>query len=185
MGTPEHEPQPRFVIEPMKNTDIEAATLMRLESWLDTYVNEEAGVTKEWIEERNARQLSADRQASRRERFASGKKAGAFNAWVARDPQGEIIGSTTPYIDAEGRQHLGSLYVDKKWQGTGVAGQLFDEVVQWLDPTKPIELGVTTYNERAKAFYRKQGFIEQPGTEHLFEGVMPEVQMIRPPQEEL
>ena len=62
-----------------------------------------------------------------------------------------------------------SLYVDKNWHGTGMASELMQRVVDWFDDTKPIELGVVAYNERAKAFYKKWGFEEIPNTETLFD----------------
>ncbi len=175
----EKEAVPQFTIEDMSLADIEEATAMRLESWLDTYVSDEHGVTREWIEERNQVQLSDEKVASRRDRFLDGKKKGTFAAWIARDENGSIIGSTTPFVDKDGIQHVGSLYVDKNWHGKGIASQLMQKVIGWFDPAKPIELGVVSYNERAKAFYRKWGFEEIPGSETLFDGHIPEVMMIR------
>jgi GNAT superfamily N-acetyltransferase len=86
---------------------------------------------------------------------------------------------TTPYYDNHGIQHVGSLYVDKNWHGKGVGAALMQKVIEWFDPTKPIELGVAVYNERAKAFYRKWGFEEIPGSESLFADKIPEIRMVR------
>lgn len=44
---------PEFTIERMQVGDIEPAILVLSRSWLDTYVNESLGVTREWIEARN------------------------------------------------------------------------------------------------------------------------------------
>lgn len=173
------EPILQFIIEEMQPGDIEAATEMRLKSWLDTYVNEEMGVTRGWIEARNKMQLSEEKRTSRLQRFHEGKTNGTFNAWVARDENGKIIGSTTPFIDENGVQRLGSLYVDKKWHGKGVGTQLMQKAIDWFDPKKSIELGVVTYNERAKAFYRKWGFEEIPNSGALFADMIPDVMMIR------
>jgi GNAT superfamily N-acetyltransferase len=169
MDHAEQEPTPRFIIEDMT-----------VESWLDTYANEDEGVSREWIEAHSTGRLDTAKAESRKERFMAGKASGTFNAWVAKDLDGKIIGSTTPFIDETGRQRVGSIYVDKSYHGTGIGYQLMQRVVDWLDAEKPIELEVVTYNERAKAFYRKWGFVEVPGSEKLFEGVMPEVSMIRP-----
>ena len=98
----ERELVPKWTIEEMALGDVESATEMRLKSWLDTYINDDLGVTREWIEQGNGFQLSED-----------------------------------------------------------------------------IVLGVVTYNERAKAFYKKWGFEEVPDSESLFEGLMPEIVMIR------
>ncbi|MFZ1302024.1 MAG: GNAT family N-acetyltransferase [Candidatus Microsaccharimonas sp.] len=176
----EHESQPTFEISEMTVDDIDPATQMRYQSWKDTYQNDALGITLEWINKRFETQLSDEYRGKRIERFTLGKQNSTFNAWVAKDTNGEVIGSTTPYIDEEGIQHVGSLYVDKKWHGTGVGSQLMQKVINWLDPAKPIELGVITYNERARAFYRKWEFEDVPGSETLYDNIMPEIKMIRP-----
>ena len=175
----EKERQPHFTIEEMSADDIEEETQMRLQSWLDTYVNEAAGVTREWIEERNARHLSPEKVASRRKRFEDNYTNGTLHAWVARDEDGAIIGSTTPFIEDDDTQRLGSLYIAKEWHGTGVGSALMQKAIDWFDPAKPIRLGVAAYNNRAKAFYRKWGFEEVPESEELFDDRIPGVQMIR------
>ena len=165
----------QFTIEEMTADTVEQATKMRLESWLETYINEEAGVEREWIEARNKEQLSPEKVAMRRERLKNPNGA----RWVAKDPEGNVIGAATPYQDDHSIQHVGSLYVDKKWHGKGVGGALMQKIIEWSDPAKPIELGVATYNDRAKAFYRKWGFEEVPNSEMLFDDKIPEVKMIR------
>lgn len=167
--------QQSFTITEMTEADIEPATAMRLQSWLETYVNDEAGVTREWVEARNKQQLSPEKVAARLERFKTAKVVG----WVAGDGNGKIIGVATPYADETGVQHVGSIYVDKAWHGTGISGRLMENIITWSDPTKPIVLSVAAYNERAKAFYRKWGFEEVPGSEMLHENVIPIVSMVR------
>jgi len=154
---------------------VEQATQMRLASWLETYVNDEAGVTREWIEARNKLQLSPEKVAQRRMYLENSNGA----RWVAKDTDGTVIGVATPYVDSAGVQHVGSLYVDSGWHGKGVGGALMRKIIEWSDPTKPIELGVVTYNDRARAFYRKWGFEELPDSETLFDDKIPEIKMIR------
>ena len=169
--------QPQFTITELTADTIDAGNRMRLESWLDTFVNDDLGVTREWIETRNAEQMSDEIRARRLERLNDPN----FTGWVALDESGRVIGMATPYIDEDGRQDVGSLYVDKTWHGKGVGGALMQKVIDWCDASKPIELGVVTYNERAKAFYRKWGFEEVPGSEKMFDNKIPEVKMIRHP----
>lgn len=163
-----------FTIERMQPDDIEAATEMRLQSWLDTYPNEEAGVTREWVEARNEKQRTLEAMERRRrqmEEFGAG--------WVAR-VNGEIVGMTTPYKDQYGIQHVGSLYVAKEQHGTGIGAALMQKILEWADQDQPLVLSVVSYNERAKAFYQKWGFKEVTGSESLFAGVIPEIDMVRP-----
>lgn len=167
--------QPQFTITEISADTVDAANEMRLQSWLDTYVNDELGVTREWIQERNKSQMSDKVKARRLERLKDPNSTG----WVALDVTDQVIGLTTPYVDEEGNQHVGSLYVDKSWHGKGVAGKLMQKVIEWSDPAKQIELGVVAYNERAKAFYRKWGFEEILGSETLFDNKIPEVKMVR------
>jgi ribosomal protein S18 acetylase RimI-like enzyme len=77
------------------------------------------------------------------------------------------------------KQHLHALYVAKEYYGTGLAQRLMEMALQWIDPHRPIDLQVVTYNERAKAFYRKYGFEELPGTEEKFADIIPVITMER------
>ncbi len=164
-----------FTLHRMTAEDIEPATHMRLQSWMETYKNDDLGVTREWIEARNKVQLSPERVARRRSWLDNPNVQG----WVAKDKSGMIIGAATPYRDDAGIQHVGSLYTQKAWHGKGVGGALMQKIIDWSDPTKPIELGVATYNGRAKAFYEKWGFREVPDSETLFDDKIPEIMMIR------
>ncbi|MEO5949855.1 MAG: GNAT family N-acetyltransferase [Candidatus Saccharimonadales bacterium] len=172
---------PAYTIELLIPDNIDEANNMRLASWLDTYVNDELGITHDWISKRNEKQMSDEYRNNRLERLKSEKSTG----WVVKDSAGTIIGVATPRIDDEGVQHVGSLYVDKNWHGKGIAGELMQRIINWFDDTKPIILGVVTYNERAKAFYRKWGFVEIPGSETLYDNKIPEIMMSRLPENTL
>lgn len=167
--------QPQFVINPLTVNDLDEATEMRLQSWLDTYPNEDFGVSREWVEQRNKAQMSDEKRAQRKERFLTANTTG----WVGRNKSGKIIAAITPYVDDKGLQHVGSLYVDKSWHGTGIASALMQKAIDWFDPKKDIELGVVDYNERAKAFYRKWDFEQVSNSESLFDNKIPEVRMVR------
>lgn len=174
--SPETEPQLKFAITPISPDDIEAATQMRFEVWLDTYINDDIGITSKWIEEYYRAQMTPEKNLIRKEQL---KDYEHHAGWVAKDSAGNIIGSTAPFRHKDGRQEVGSLYVKKEWHGKGVAASLMQKNLDWFDLTQPIELGVVTYNERAKAFYRKWGFSEIPDSETLFANKIPEIKMIR------
>ena len=87
-----------------------------------------------------------------------------------------------PRIEDNGAHRLGALYVRQDWQGRGVAHDLMERALAWHDAThNTITLHVVSYNERAKAFYRKWGFVEIPDSEALFDGLIPEITMARRP----
>ncbi len=171
--------QPQFTIEDLRLDDVEEMTVLRYELYDDTYVNEGLGVTREWLQERNKDKRSPEHTQAWRKVYTEGKANGTARAWVARSSGGKMIGFATPFVESGGAQRVGSIYVAKSWQGTGVAGALMQKVIDWHDPVKPIELHVVAYNERAKAFYRKWGFTEVPGSEKLFDNKILEVKMIR------
>lgn len=171
-----------FTIESMTEETYDQANSVRRQSWLDTYVNDEAGVTREWIESLHAAADDPARQAERRARVLQndGRPSAAY---VARTEDGTVIGETTSYRDAEGVQQVGSLYVDKNWQGRGVGSALMQKVLDWADSKEPIVLEVASYNEQAKAFYRKCGFEEVPSSERLHHGRIPVITMVRKGEE--
>jgi len=160
-----------FTVTEMKLEDVEEATKMRLQSWRDTYVNDEAGVTADWLDGVIIEQMSDEKMRERRER-------GGFG-WVARNTDGDIIGVSMPFVMDDGTQRLGGMYVDKDWHGKSVGSALMQKVINFHDPTKPIVLGVASYNERAKAFYRKWGFEEMPNSIEKVYDKIPTVRMIR------
>lgn len=161
----------KYSIEAMQPADVVEATKMRLQSWRDTYHNDDLGVTAEWLDTVIEQELSDERM---RERVARG-----VFGWVARDEQGKIIGVSMPFVMEDGTQRVGGLYVDKAWHGKGVGSALMQRVIAYHDPKKPIALGVASYNERAKAFYRKWGFEEAPNSTEYFREKIPTVRMIR------
>ncbi len=173
------QPELSFTIEELRPDDVEVITVLRYESYADAYVNEELGVTRKWLNERNSRYYSPEYIQSWRDRYEAGKGNGTIMAWVARAKNGKIIGFATPFIQPEGIRRVGSLYVAKAWYGKGVGNALMSKVVEWHGPVETIELHVVSYNERAKAFYRKWGFEEVPGSETLFAYKIPEVMMVR------
>jgi ribosomal protein S18 acetylase RimI-like enzyme len=150
---------------------------MHARSWRDTYPNEEHSISKEWVEERTAAWLTPEALADSRERFGP----------VYSDPQhfhrlaiknGEVVGLVHGSKTEKG-QHIEALYVDKSQLGSGLAQRLMKLALEWFDPAQPIDLDVVEYNGRAKAFYRKCGFEEIPGTEKLFADVIPVITMER------
>lgn len=169
----------QFRIEYMTENDIEAVTRLRLQSWLDTYPNEAAGVSREWVENRNAQRVSDEAVQSRLTAFKSDVENGTLHPWVARDRSGRVIGSVTSCVDKGGAQYVSSLYVDKDFHGVGVAPALMQKMIESFDSVKPISLTVVSYNERAMTFYKKWGFVTVPNSDGLIYDKLPTVKMIR------
>ncbi len=182
MNPSEFQPKLVYEIQELQPEEIDEATVMRKQSWIDTYVNAEYGIEEPWIEAHFKSKLDPSRHQARIDRFNSAKQQGILNAWVARSQAGKIIGAVTPFIEANGRQRVGSIYVDKNWHGTGLGSQLMRRIIDWFDDEKPVYLEVVSYNERAKAFYKKWGFVEIEGSEAVYAEKLPEVTMVRQPE---
>ena len=164
-----------YTIQPMTLEDGEDASAFLKRMHQETYANQELGVTKEALGERFERRTKDERQERLRQRLENPDN----QAFVAKE-NNTIVGFVAPRIDEDGVRRVGALYVDKNWQGKGLAHDLMQKVIEWHDGTKnDIELHVVTYNERAKAFYRKWGFREVPNSENMYDGLIPEVKMIR------
>jgi ribosomal protein S18 acetylase RimI-like enzyme len=74
---------------------------------------------------------------------------------------------------------LKRFYVDKPWQGRGLAGALMAEVecVARARDARELWLGVWERNERAQAFYRKCGF-RKVGTQIFVVGTDPQTDLV-------
>jgi RimJ/RimL family protein N-acetyltransferase len=165
------------IISDATEADASAVIAMHAESWLDTYPNEAADVSHEWVEDRVEKWRSPEKVAARIEKIEQAKNNPGMLYRIAKDRKGDVVGLAISFRDKE-IQCLGALYVNKAYYGTGLAQRFMDEIIMWADPTRPIEFEVATYNERAKAFYRKYGFEEVKGTERLYD-VIPVVKMVR------
>lgn len=171
----EKEKIPQYSVREMTLDDGEESNELLCRLHIETYTHEAEGITADKIGERFSRQTPEERQRRLEERIASPNN----KSWVAVDNDGKIIGIVAPRIEENGTRRIGALYVDSDWQGKGVSRMLMQKAIDWHGPENDIELGVITYNERAKAFYRKWGFEEIPGSETLFDDLMPEIKMIR------
>lgn len=159
--------------------DVEPVARMVAQSWIETYVNKKYGVTEEWVKKRTGSRLTLDAIRARQQKLLNNIGNPDVGAFVAKDKTGNVIGMTAPYRDNDGKQQVGALYVDKEYHGKGVAGKLMKKVFDWAKPDEPIYLGVAIYNDRARAFYRKWGFTEIPGSEQLHDNTIPEIIMVK------
>ena len=170
--------KPRYTIRDAVPADAEAIAALFAQSWLDTYPNEAIGITREWIQQKASKWPTEESLEVRRQsiRESEGNKD-ALNR-VAESEDHKIIGIISPFR-TETTQRVGALYVDKAYHGTGLAQELMDHIIDWADPHRPLELEVASYNERAKAFYRKYGFKEIENSEHIVHEIIPVVAMTR------
>lgn len=168
-----------LVIEKPTLDDVEGYRRVQARGWLDAYPNEEAGVSLEWVKQRTESWLTPKELELSRERVRAmledSEHQFLYVAKVKDQPVGMVCASKI-----DGNQRLEAIYIDKEYQGTGLAQELLDRGLANLNPKKPITLEVIAYNKRAQRFYQKNGFEIVPGSDHLYKDVMPSVVMVRP-----
>ena len=167
----------QFTIEKSRPEDTEESEQMRYRSWLDTYVNDEHGMTKEMIEEYFVPRLSPEGIEKKRKRTEENSHNPNILDLTAKDENGKIIGWMV--ATKEGHREIGAIYTDKDYHGGGLGSALIKRGLDFLGYDEDIELHVVDYNERAKAFYRKFGFEPVGEPEYTRFKEMPEIKMVR------
>jgi ribosomal protein S18 acetylase RimI-like enzyme len=145
--------------------------------WRSTYPSDANGVSQEWVDQETASWLTPEK-LQESETFLGAVLANADNFHEVAYDNDEVIG----FIHGsrvDGNQRLEGLYVDPRYHGQGTARRLTDDLFAWFDPSKNVVLEVASYNDRAKAFYRKYGFEDWYDEEEKFKGVIPSTKMIR------
>lgn len=171
-----------IVIEWAKPEDAEAICDVLRETWLDTYPNAEADITREDIRLRVEGKYGERRQKNV-ERWRNNIKTtdGSQAVFVART-NNRIIGMAAPSL-IDGRHEVGALYVLPDVQGQGVGSALMRTIFEWHGTDEDIYLAVASYNQKAIDFYERFGFkktrsIEDEGD--VYGGrQIPEIEMVR------
>ena len=167
-----------FAVRPMAPEDVPDMVRMYSQSWIDTYTNRDKGVTQEWVEAKVAPRSTPENLERLARLITDTDPLRGANYVAVSD--GAVIGMCRPYSDRNGRCHVGAIYVDKAWHGKGVGAALMERILDWVGPERDVELQVATYNERARRFYKMWGFVENHGSEALYDDLIEEVTMIRP-----
>ncbi len=131
----------------MTEGDVPAVSRLLGRSWRRTY--------GPILGEQAAMRLSAEHHAP--DRLAAELADGDRMAFVAERSDGVIVGCAMAELK-EGDAILDRLHVDQSEHGTGVAADLLHAVLAAHAGLPSIALEVIEGNDRALAFYRKQGF---------------------------
>lgn len=170
--------QESFTIESMNPNEAEEIAAMHKQSWRDTYLSPENGVDEEWLDATIDKKFD-DTYVPRLKKNIEINHKGEPSFFTAKNQDGKIIGFVRPFVQEDGLQRVGALYIEKAWHGKGVGSALMQKVIEWADPEKPLGLRVTDYNQRARRFYEKWGFEEVPGHGEVIYDKMKTTLMIR------
>ncbi len=125
-------------------------------AWLETYVNEEIGITRDDIEaffKDQAEQSEIDRRTEHLANLPPNQ-----HLLVAKD--GVIVVGVCRIVIREKCNQLQAIYILPEYQRKGIGTMLWNEIKKFFDPTKDTLVQVATYNTTAINFYQKLGFVD-------------------------
>src|SRR5258708_6333333 len=125
-------------------------------TWIETYPNEELGITLEDIEDRLKNSFTEESIKSRIEGITNPREGEML--FVAKENQ-KVLGLCRVVV-YEDRNQLQAIYVLPEEQSKGIGTSLWKEAKKHFDQTKKTVVHVATYNTDAISFYKKLGFVE-------------------------
>jgi ribosomal protein S18 acetylase RimI-like enzyme len=157
METIENKEQAPIIIAPAMGADAEGISEASYETWLATYPNEEAGISREDIEEQMKNRRSPEEIEKTRSKILENNPNARM--WVARENE-KVVGFASLKKEPEFNQ-LKSIYILPSHQGKGIGQKLWAEILNDVgDDHKKMVVHVATYNTQAIEFYKKLGFRE-------------------------
>ena len=147
------------ITEPKIGDEYGIATVHK-DTWLNTYENDDFGITKEDI---LSRDFDSEKKLSRWRDTILNNGTGKNYLLVAKEND-KIIAFCSGIKDGEHRE-ISTVYVNPDYQGLGIGKKLTDKMTSWLGNNFDIKLRVIKYNSNAIAFYKKIGFIEVENSE--------------------
>lgn len=160
-----------FKVRQAAHNDAEAIAALRLASWRHTY----SGVVNESVFERHQARLADTAEAIRVDMDHGGYH------WLVVDRAGDIVGwahaGAARDADAPTPLELHAIYLLPAAQGSGIANRLLLTAIGDAD----CYLWVLEGNQRAHAFYRREGFAADGARRSLPEswGDLGEIRMLR------
>lgn len=123
-------------------------------SWLDTYPNEEIGITKDDIEDKFKNlDEKVERQKQRIINTPENEKR------IVAKCDGVVVGCANLVLNEHNNQ-LGMIYILPEYQRRGIGHMLWSELKKYCIPDKSTIVEVATYNIKAIEFYKKLGFVD-------------------------
>lgn len=170
-----------FNIEVPKIGDEIPLASMHIQSWKETYVTPESGLTSEMVDELLGHMLT---NTDFRKNTISESLQNPDRVFyrVVKNDKSEIVG----FIHGskhEKANRLDAIYLLNEVKGTGISEKLMVEFLEWIDKSKKTELEVFSFNDRAISFYVKYGFIKSNKPPQVWKNKLPFFEMERPADE--
>lgn len=150
-----------IVIKRAVPADAEAMMHLKRAAWMQTYVNEERGITKEDIEKKFP--IGSLPEATKNWKIGlAGEATQNERATFVAKVDDRVVGYTSPQRQ-DGQKRIGALYVSPDYQGKGIGSDLLLQAIAWHGRDGDIYLRVVSYNQNAIRFYERNGF-QKTGT---------------------
>ena len=144
----------RCEIRLAQSGDAEGIQEVFYRSWLKTYPNADAGITREDVEERFTDRLSKEKLAQRRSSIENPPEG---EVMLVAIKGGIVVGVCSP-INKSDRNQLQRIYVLPEYERQGIGTQLWERAMHYIDTGKDTYVEVAIYNQNAINFYTKLGF---------------------------
>jgi diamine N-acetyltransferase len=145
-----------IIITSVNPEDVRGMQEVFYRTWLDTYPNEEAGITVDDIEDRYKDHFTEEALAKRTEGVINPPEG--HTLFVAKE--GDKVIGVCRVVNHSDKNQLQAIYVLPEYQGRGVGYKLWEEAQKHFDKDKDTIVQVATYNTKAIEFYKKLGFAD-------------------------
>jgi ribosomal protein S18 acetylase RimI-like enzyme len=174
----------QFNIETATQADIAAIGYVHLQSMLETYPNEEAGIDQHWINDKLGFLAESQGDEYRRQTVLKAETDPEHTLYiVVKNTLGRVVGFFHCSRD-EQQAKLEAIYLIDEARGKGIADRLMLRGLEFAGDL-PITLDVLDYNQRAIRLYEKYGFETIPNSHKLIRGKLPSFSMRRQPTKEM
>ena len=138
-----------------KPEDAEGIQNVFYKSWLDTYPNEEIGITIDDVEHwyKDAWQEKLNKLRSRIINPPENQ-----SLFIAKD--GDLVVGVCRIVKHPDKNQLQAIYVLPEHQRKGIGKMLWNKALEIFDSNKDTIVQVAIYNKKAIDFYKKLGFVD-------------------------
>ena len=170
-----------LIIRPVELSDLEEIKKVTQITWLETYPNEEHGITREDIMEMFG---FRDTERDMQERISRVQTLPDKRDYLVAEYDGNIIGFTRIHR-LENEYKLSTIYILPEFQKLRIGRKLYETLMEPLDKNIPLFLLVAAYNKNAIEFYKRLGFVPDPAPKEEYSfslpngKVIPEIKMIK------
>lgn len=166
----------KWTIRETKRSDAQAIFSIIFVGWLDTYVNEELRITKEFIFDSQFRYLGYKfySEECKFDYFDNTKD----NLQLVAVDDNDVVVGFLHCMRTEDTQTLEGMYLYPELKGTGLAQDFAERFFEWEDKSRDSKLGVVEYNSRAIRFYEKLGF-EPNRVTYMIRDIIPCIDMVK------